>query len=190
MHGTVALIHGVSLWVRVRIIMGVIMGMRMHVRVCIAMAVNMTTTLEHQRAHQVHGQSQHRDRNRLRIRYVTRIDQPLHRLDCDQNRHDAQRDRTGEPGEVTDLAGAERKARIAGVRAGIAVSKCRNTQRRGMRAHVPTVGDQSQRAVVVAAGNLADHHHEREHHHPARATFVPVVVFAQPGARAIGWCVR
>ena len=74
--------------------------------------------------------------------------------ECD----DAENDRARESGEVAELSRAEGEARVMGVSPRILISECGDGERRGVRRHVPAVGEKRHRAEHDAADDLGDHH--------------------------------
>ena len=64
--------------------------------------------------------------------------------------------------QVPELAGSEGEPVVSGVPPGIAISQRRKQQRPGVRTHVHTVRDQSDRPEEEAADDLGDHHQSTE----------------------------
>src|SRR5689334_15069869 len=98
--------------VAVMMVMIVVMVVVVIMRMSMAMMVIMLTA-QQPRADQVDGKPKtgHRDGVAIDDRY--RRDQPQHALIGDLDRDDAEDQRAGERGEIAELAGAEREARIA-----------------------------------------------------------------------------
>ena len=104
------------------------------------------------------GRDQHRfvEADRLRIEKV--VDGfPDHRC-C----HDEQEQCAREAGQDLDLPGAEGEAAVAREAARHGVGEGRKADRKGMRSHVPAVGQQRHRIEGEAGDDLADHHGERD----------------------------
>ena len=109
------------------------------------------------------------------------LQEPQHRFVADAKRDRAENDGTGERRQFAELAGAQRETRVNRMAPREQISESRDRQRGDMRAHVPAVGDQRQRAEQRAAGNLDDHHHRGERHHAPSAPLVLAVMFAEKG---------
>jgi hypothetical protein len=117
-------------------------------------------------ADQVHGQAQYGDPAGLQEPDRLRMQQPLGGLVGDQRSDNRQRDGAGEPGQLANLAGAERKPWVRSIPGRIAVRQSGDAERRGMGRHVPAVGHHRHRPVDRAAHDLGDHHHCRDDHYP------------------------
>ena len=93
-------------------------------------------------AEDVHQQAQKRDRYRFKEVDVNRRQKAPDGLVADQQGDEHQHDGAGETGEITQLAGAEAEARVAGVLAGEGVGQCRDQHRDRVGRHVQAVRDQ------------------------------------------------
>ena len=113
---------------------------------------------QHAHADQVDQQSHHCHGNGLFEADRLRVEKAPGSLEHHQQRHHLQHDGAGEAAQHADLAGAEGVARVAGMPPGVGVSKERDAQRGGVRAHVPAVRQQRHRAVIYARGDLHPHH--------------------------------
>src|SRR5262249_25595604 len=86
------------------------------VRMIVAVVAEMVLpAAKEQRAYDVHGQPERRDRDCLVEADGHRPDKARQRLIADQNRDDREHDGAGEAGEVTEFAGAEAEAIVAGM---------------------------------------------------------------------------
>jgi hypothetical protein len=92
-----------------------------------------------------------------------------------RNGNNGEQDRAGETREFAKLAGSECKTWIVAVTPRVVICERCNRKRRGMRRHVPSVGDQRERAEYVTADDLPDHHDGRQaYHHPGSPLIAPV----------------
>src|SRR5262249_59629921 len=114
----------------VRMVMLAVIGMMMSVSTVVRMIVAVVAEMvlpaaKEQRAYDVHGQPERRDRDCLVEADGHRPDKARQRLIADQNRDDREHDGAGEAGEVTEFAGAEAEAIVAGMAVGEAQSERR-----------------------------------------------------------------
>jgi len=124
----------------------------------VAVMVVVAAAAEQPGAHGVDDEPENGDRDRLGERDRPRRDQPADRLEGDQRRDHRQHDRTGEAGEVAELARPEGEARVVGVAARQRVGERGEQQRAGVGAHMETVCDERDRAEHRPACDLDDHH--------------------------------
>ena len=134
---------------------------------------------QHPGAEQIDQQSHRGDGGRLGVVDGHGLDEPRRRLIADHQRDQGQHDGAGEAREVAQLAGAEGKARVAGVAAREAVGEGSDRQRPGMGRHVPAVGQKRHRAEERAAGDLGHHHGGGQADHQPGAPFIALVRAAQ-----------
>lgn len=78
----------------------------------------------------------------------------------------------GERGELSELAGAERKSRVVHVTPCVSIGQRRNADGRSMGRHVPAIGKQRHRTENRAADNLAGHHREGQADNEPGAPFI------------------
>src|SRR5262249_29993298 len=88
-----------------------------------------------------------------------------------------------ESGEIAELAGAKRKARVVGMLARVAISKCSKQQSTRVRAHVQAVRDERDRTVQQTADNFGDHHRSAEPDNRPRLSFASLVTFTKEHVR-------
>ena len=108
-----------------------------------------------------------------------RVEQARYGFIADQERNHRQNDGAGIPGEIAELAGAERETAIAGIFAGIGIGERGEQQRAGMRRHVQAVGNQRKRAEQGPADDFGNHHDGAEDDHRPGAPLGSVVILAQ-----------
>ena len=130
-------------------------------------------------ARQIDAEAEHGEPDRLLEVDGDRLHQPHHGLVADRRRDQSQAHRAGEGRQLTELAGAEGKARVAGVLARKAIGEGGDAERAGMRRHVPTVRHHRHRAEQVTADDLRHHHHGGERDHEPGALFVGIVLGAE-----------
>ena len=141
----------------------------------VMMAVVMVTA-QKERGHQIDNESDTGDRQCVAIIDNWAEDQILYAFECHPDRDEGQQDAAGIPGERIDLAGAEAEGIVAGAGSRVPVGDERQAQRTDMRAHVPTVGLERDRARPPADDELADHRHGRDPHDPAGSSLPDAVV--------------
>ena len=152
-----------------------VMGMPgMAVRVVMAFAQQPGTR-------QVHAQAERSDRHRLAEVNINRMQEPQHRFVADPKRNHGENDGAAERRQFAELAGAERKARIADVAAGEQIREPGDGQRQHVGGHMPAVGDERDRAEHSAADDFQDHHRGGQRHHAPGTPFALVVAGAEKG---------
>src|SRR5262249_3666812 len=156
------------------IVMLMIVTMRMARAVIMIVAVT-----EQPRAEEVDGEPEAGHRYRLAIDDRNRRDQPQHALIGDLDRDDSEDQRTGEGGEIAELAGAEGEADIAGMAPREHVGGAGNSECCRVGAHVPAVGEQRHRAEDRARRDLGDHHDDGERYHEPGAALVARMLLAE-----------
>jgi hypothetical protein len=132
-------------------------------------------------AGEIDAQSQRRDRKRLLEMDGHGMEQPQDRLIADPERDEPQDDGAGKCRQFAELAGTERKARIVRMPAGKQIGEARDRQRGDVCRHVPTVGDERDRAEQRAADDFDDHHHRGQGHDAPGAPLMLLVTEAEKG---------
>ena len=127
----------------------------------------------------VDPKTKHRDGNSFAKMDCHRREKACRSLVTDQDGYHGQHNRTGESGEVAQLAGTEGEAAVARVPAGIGIGKRGQQERARMRAHVQAVGHQGDRAEQGAADDLQRHHGPAKRDHDPGAAFRVLVSLAQ-----------
>jgi hypothetical protein len=141
----------------------------------VAMAVIMVPSLQEHRAGNIHGKPETCNRYRLGKVDRNRREDAADGFVANQHRDHRKDNGTGETREIAELASPERKSRILGVPASVAIGKRREQQSAGMGAHVHAVGDESNRAKQKTADDLGDHHGSAEADHRPRPALVALV---------------
>ena len=164
--------------------------MTMTVFVTLTVFMTVVAAAEQEDARHIDDQAQHRNRNGFVEIDRNRPDQALRRLIGDQDRDHGEDDGAGKSGEIAELAGAEREARVVAMAAGIAVGQSREQERARMRRHMQPVGDQRDRAEQQSADDLDDHHETAQRDHHPGAALVALMACAEKdvivAARGVG----
>jgi hypothetical protein len=106
-------------------------------------------------------------------------------LVADKKRNESQHDGAAEPGEITQLAGAEAEARVARVLAGEGVGPCGNQHRNRVGRHVQAVRDQREGAEGDPTADLQHHHRGAQPDDRPRATLVARMARAEEDVRVL-----
>src|SRR5262249_29697250 len=96
-------------------------------------------------ARKVDAQAERGDRHRLAEVDADRMQEPQHRFVANAERNHGEDDGAAESRQFAELAGAERKARIADVAAGEQICEPGDRQRQNVGPHMPAVGDKRDR---------------------------------------------
>jgi Cys-tRNA(Pro) deacylase len=142
---------------------------------------------EQQRRRAVDEQAQNRDRQRLGVVDLWRLDEALDALHRHPQGHQREHHPAREPGERIHFSRAERERVVAGPGARVPVRDERQAEGADVGAHVPPVRSQRHRAAEPADGDLADHHHEGEQddeHRPPLAAPIELIFVLVVGVRS------
>ena len=131
------------------------------------------------RAHQIDGQPDAGDRDRLVVFDRDRIEETGYRFIPDEERDQQQDERACEGGQFAELAGAEREPRVGGVAARKAIGQRGDRERGDVGRHVDAVGHHGHRAEQGSAGDFRDHGGRRERDHEPGAPLVTVMLLAE-----------
>ena len=107
----------------------------------IRMAVMMTFSTEGPCTGDIHDQAETRDRDRLGEMDRNRREDTADRFVADQERNHREDDSAGEAREVSELASAEREARIVGMLTGVGIRERREQERTSVCAHMQAIGN-------------------------------------------------
>jgi hypothetical protein len=140
------------------------MGMLVVTVVFVPMVMVVLASLEQPGAQQIHNQPQCRDTNGLFIVDGGGGQQAFHGLDGHQRCDQQQQDGAGVSRQNFDLPCAEGKALVAGQAPRCGIRSHGKSQRQGVGAHVPAIGQQGHGVEVIAPGNLQGHHGQGQQH--------------------------
>ena len=143
----------------------IVIVMTMAVRVIVAMVVMVMLLAKQEGADEIDGKPEHGNGDGFAIGNRDRVDQPLHALEGDLDRDDAENDGAGEGGEIAELAGAEGEMRIARLAARKEIGERGDAERSRMGRHMPAIGKQRHRAEQRSRHDLADHHDRGQRDH-------------------------
>ena len=115
---------------------------RPFVGVSVTVAVMMPATTQEPCTRDVYGQTNTGNRDRLAEVDRDRGKNTNDGFVGDKQGDHREDDRTGEAGEVAELARAEREIWIIGMLAGVGISERREQESACMRAHMQTIGDE------------------------------------------------
>src|SRR5512139_798540 len=135
--------------------------------------------VEENRGDDIHRQADNGDDDRFVVAYQLRRRESLHALPGNQYRHGGQDDRTAEGGQVAQLAGPEREARMGPVFSRKGISCCGDGEGSDMGGHVHSVGEQSHRSEQLPGDDLGNHDEERQADRDADAARIATMVGAE-----------